>query len=191
LYSFGKGSTNTAVTASPKVSVKGTSVLLEGSVTDISPGTKQNAVSANFPNGVPAVSDDSMNAWMQYVYMQQAYPTNVTGVSVKLDVIDANGNYRNIGSATSDGSGFYSYEWQPDIAGKYTVIATFEGSKAYYASYSESAFTVSEQAPTQTPTSTPVLSMADLYFVPSIVGIFVLIIIVLAIVLLLLLKKRP
>ena len=30
---------------------------------------------------------------------------------------------------TSDASGFYSYQWTPDITGKYTVIATFGGTQ--------------------------------------------------------------
>jgi hypothetical protein len=75
---------------------------------------------------------------------------NAMGVTVTLDVIDANGNYRNIGTATSDSSGFYSMEWTPDISGKYTVIATFAGSEAYFASYAEAAFVV-DQAPDPTP----------------------------------------
>ena len=57
------------------------------------------------------------------------------GVEVTLDVVDANGNYRNIGTATTDASGMYSYQWKPDIEGKYTVIATFHGTNGYWPSY--------------------------------------------------------
>ncbi len=35
-------------------------------------------------------------------------PTNATGVPVNIDAIDANGNYRNIGTATSDTTGALS-----------------------------------------------------------------------------------
>jgi beta-lactamase regulating signal transducer with metallopeptidase domain len=34
--------------------------------------------------------------------------------------------------------------WEPPVPGKYTVIATFKGSGAYYTSYAETAFGVSE-----------------------------------------------
>jgi outer membrane protein assembly factor BamB len=154
IYCIGKGPSATTVTASPKVSVLGDSVLIEGTVTDISAGTRQSEQAARFPTGVPAASDDSMSAWMEYVYMQKPCPTNSTGVTVTLDVVDANGNYRSIGTATTDTSGTFSYMWQPDIPGKYTLIATFQGSESYYASYMETAFGVSE-APVATPTPTP------------------------------------
>ena len=74
---------------------------------------------------------------MLYVYKQFERPNNTIGVPVALDVIDANGNSRNIGTTTSDATGFYSYHWTPDIPGKYTVIATFGGSNAYYGSSAE------------------------------------------------------
>ena len=86
---------------------------------DISAGTKQNEQAADFPNGVPCVSDASQSAWMEYVYMQKPEPTNVTGVPVTLSVIDSNGNYRPIGTATSDSSGMFTYTWAPDIPGSY------------------------------------------------------------------------
>ncbi len=38
---------------------------------DISAGTKQAEQAARFPNGVPVVADESMSAWMEYVYMQK------------------------------------------------------------------------------------------------------------------------
>ena len=59
IYAIGKGPSSTTVTASPKVSALGSSVLIEGTVIDISAGTQQNEQAARFPNGVPAVSDAS------------------------------------------------------------------------------------------------------------------------------------
>ena len=190
IYAFGKGPSATTVTASPKVSTYGNNVLIEGTVIDTAAGTEQGEQAARFPAGVPAVSDDSMSAWMEYVYMQKPKPTNATGVLLSIDVIDGNGNYRNIGTTTSDADGFYSLEWTPDIAGKYTVIATFAGSESYWQSHAETAFTVSEPAPTQTPTIEHV-SIADQYLVPGIIVIVVAIAIVGAILALLLLRKRP
>jgi len=87
----------------------------------------------------------------------------------------------------SDSSGFYSLEWTPDIPGKYTVIATFAGSKAYYPSSAVNAFTVSEAQPTSEPEPTQPPSMADLYFLPMSIITLVVIIVIGA---LLLLRKR-
>jgi hypothetical protein len=190
IYTVGKGPSATSVTASPKVSVQGSSVLIEGTVTDISAGTTQNEQAGRFPNGVPAVSDESQSAWMDYVYMQKPRPTDVTGVPVSIYAIDSNGNNRNIGETTSDANGFYSFQWTPDIPGKFTVIATFAGSESYWPSHAETAFAVDEAAPTLTPASTP-QSVADTYFVPAIVGLFVLIIVVAIVLALLMLRKRP
>ena len=100
---------------------------------------------------------------MEYLYQQQLMPIDVVGVDVTIDVIDSNGNFRNIGSATCDASGFYSLEWMPDIYGKYTVIATFAGSESYYASYDRSAFVVDQAPePTAAPEPTPA-PMTDTY----------------------------
>ncbi len=188
-YAIGKGPSATSVSASPKVSVQGSSVIIEGSVTDISPGTEDSALTMRFPNGVPAVSDESMSAWMEYVYMQKTRPTNATGVTVNIDVFDANGNYRNIGNATSDANGFYSFTWEPDIPGKYILYASFAGSESYYGSYAETAFNV-EDAPAATPEPTPEpQSAADMYFVPAVIGLLVAIIIVGALTILMLRKR--
>jgi hypothetical protein len=150
IYAIGKGPSKTTVEA-PKAGIpQGSSVVICGSVTDIAAGTASPEIAARFPNGVAAVSDASMGDWMLYVYKQFPFPMNTMGVDVSLDVIDANGNFRNIGTATSDANGFYSMDWTPDIPGKYTVIATFAGSEAYYASYDEAAFVV-DQAPDPTP----------------------------------------
>ena len=127
---------------------------------------------------------------MLYVYKQFEHPTNATGVPVTIDVIDANGNFRNIGTTTSDSNGVFSYSWVPDIPGKYTLIATFAGSAAYYASFDQTAFVVDSPAGTVSPTDTPP-SMADLYFVPLSVGMIVAIIVIGAVLALLLLRRKP
>jgi hypothetical protein len=116
-------------------------------------------------------------------------PTNVTGIPVSIDVVDANGNYRNIGTATSDASGEFSLMWTPDISGKYTVIASFAGSESYYGSYAQTAFGVDEAPPaTSQPTPAPA-SVADQYMLPGIAAIIVAIAIVGA-VLAILIRKR-
>jgi hypothetical protein len=126
---------------------------------------------------------------MEYVYMQQPLPTNVIGVPVTIDVIDANNNYRNIATITTDAFGTYSYMWTPDIPGKYTVIATFAGSESYWPSYDETAFGVMESPePTVAPTQPP-SSLADQYLLPATGGIIAAIAIV-GLLLFLLLRKR-
>ena len=108
-----------------------------------------------------------------------------------MDVIDANGNYRNIGTATTDASGTFSYMWQPDIPGKYTVIATFSGTESYGSSFAETSFGVVD-SPTSTPETTiQPLTASEMYFVPAIAGLFVLIIVVTIVLALLVLRKRP
>jgi len=153
IYTFGKGQTATSISASPKISVHSSSVLIEGMVTDESPGTKDSDREARFPNGVPAVSDASISDWMEYVYMQQLKPTNATGVTVHLTALDPNGNTQEIGTVTSDASGMFKKMWTPPVPGEYTVIASFEGSESYYASYAETAIGVSA-APAASPTAT-------------------------------------
>jgi len=109
---------------------------------------------------------------------------------VTLSVLDANGNYRDIGTTTSNSDGFYSFSWQPDIEGKYIIYASFAGSKSYWPSHAVTSMTVDPAAATPAPTAAPVESAADLYFVPAIAGIIVAIIIVGAVLALLMLRKR-
>ena len=127
---------------------------------------------------------------MEYVYMQKPKPTNATGVPITLTVTDSNGNTRPIGTTTSDSSGSYSFQWTPDITGKYTVTATFAGSNAYYGSSAETAFAVDPEALTPAPTQAPSQSTVDQYFVPAVAGIIVAIAIGFAITILVL-RKRP
>ena len=141
IYVFGKGQTATTVFTSPEVSVQGNNVLIKGTVTDQSPGAK----------GTPAIADNDMTAWMEYLYHQRQMPANAKGVEVTIDTIDPNGNFVHIGDTTSDTSGLYSYVFTPDIPGKYTIIATFGGSVSYFALQAETAMAVSEATATASP----------------------------------------
>jgi hypothetical protein len=137
LYVYGKGPSATTVSAPETLIPLGTGVLIKGTVTDQSPGAP----------GTPAISDADQEAWMEYMYQQQAMPTDITGVPVHLTAIDPNGNYQEIGTVTSDMSGLYSTIWNPPVEGKYTVIATFEGSAAYGSSSARTAFGVGPATP--------------------------------------------
>ncbi len=157
ITTFGKGPTATSVTASPKVSSEGSEVLIEGRVIDTSAGTKTTEKIARFPDGVPAVSDESMSPWMEYVYMQQIKPTNSSGVPVFLTAVDPNGNTQEIGTVTTN-DGNFAVMWTPPVTGVYTITAAFCGSESYYGSYGNTAVGVVEAAaqPTAAPTPTPV-----------------------------------
>jgi hypothetical protein len=191
IYAFGKGPSQTTVTA-PSVGVTtDTPITISGTVMDISPGSKQSAVALNFPNGLPCVSDDSQSHWMEYVYQQQPIPANATGVSVSIDVIDSNGNFRNIGTATSDASGTFALTWTPDIPGDFTVIATFAGSNSYYSSYAETHFTASEAA-TPAPSPTPITGFATTGDLLTYIAVAIIVMVIaVAIATVLLLRKRP
>ena len=190
IYTVGKGPSSMSVQA-PNAAIEfGRSLVITGNVKDNSAGTQQPEQIARFPNGVPLADDAIMGEWMAYVYQQKPLPTNYFGVEVSIDVVDANGNFRNIGTARTDASGAYSLAWKPDIEGKYTVIASFHGTNAYWPSYAETAFAVDPAHPTAAPTEAPPQSPADMYFVPAIAGLFVAIIVVGALLAILLLRKR-
>ena len=191
IYAFAKGASKVTVTA-PSIGVTtATPITISGTITDISPGSQQQAVQLNFPNGLPAVSDASMSQFMEAVYQQQPMPHNITGVPVTISVLDANGNYRTIGATTSNGDGTFDFTWTPDILGHFTVTATFEGSQSYYPSHSSTAFYASSEAATPAPTVAQQQSAADLYFVPAVAAIIVVIIIGFAVLALLMLRKKP
>ncbi len=186
IYAIGKGPSATTVTA-PDLGVSyGKPVLVKGMVTDVSPGTKDAGLTMRFPNGVPAVSDANMSDWMQYVHMQFERPADVVGVDVVVSVLDPNNNCYEVARTTSDASGFFSAEFTPEVPGKYTVIATFEGSRAYYGSSAETALLV-EEAPADTPVPTPVpQAPVETYFTVSTIAIIAAI----AVAVILMLRKR-
>jgi hypothetical protein len=188
LYCYGKGPSATTVTASPKSSAQGTSVVIEGMVTDQSPGAKK---FQQYPEGTPAISDADQEAWMEYLYAQQAMPTNAKGVEVTLDAVDPNNNYIHIGTATSGTSGTYSYMFTPEVPGKYTIIATFAGSASYYSSYAETAIGISEApAVPAAPEPAPAQPPLDMYILYATVAIIIAVAIV-GLMLVRMLRKRP
>lgn len=189
VYAIGKGPSSMTVTAPDAGIAFGSSVMIKGTVMDVSPGTKSTEVALRFANGVPAVSDANQGDWMKYVYKQFTRPAECTGVEVKISVVDSNGNYREIGTTHSSAEGYFSFAWQPDIPGTFFVYAEFAGSEAYYGSDAETSFVVDEAPePTVAPTPEPA-SLADQYMLPATGGIIAAIAIV-GVVLALLLRKR-
>jgi hypothetical protein len=153
LYCFGKGNTGTTVDAPMTGVTVGNSVVIRGTVTDQSPGQTCLGIPAA---GTPAISDESMSQWMEYLYMEQPKPKNATGVEVSLDALDPNNNIVHIGTVTSDTSGTFSYTWTPpDVPGDYAITATFAGSESYWSSYAETHTVVSEAPPATAPPEYP------------------------------------
>ncbi len=185
IYAYGKGRTATTITASPKLSVLGNSVLVEGFVTDQSPGQTSLGVPAA---GTPAISDEDMSAWMEYLYQQQPKPSDAKGVEITITVLDPNNNVYDVATTTSNIDGFYSATFTPPVSGKYTVYATFSGSESYYSSSTVTAINVEEAAAVAEPTPAPA-SAADLYFLPMSIGMIIVIVIVLVL-LVLMYRKR-
>ncbi len=142
IYSYGKGPSKTTVTAPESAQPLGTKVLIQGSITDESPGTKTSLLTSRFPNGVPAMSDADQSAWMEYLYQQQPMPADVQGVTVKLYAVDPNGNYQDIGTTTTDMWGNFGKSWNPPVEGDYLVVADFGGTESYYGSSSSTYITV-------------------------------------------------
>ncbi|MCZ2808393.1 MAG: PQQ-binding-like beta-propeller repeat protein [Candidatus Bathyarchaeota archaeon] len=190
IYCVGKGPSKTTVTVQNDVIAKGESILIKGMVTDTSSGTTQEEQAARFPNGVPAVADESMSGWMEYVYMQKPCPEMVTGVQVKLTAFDSNGGMEDIGTVTSDGSGVFTKMWTPENEGEYRIVAIFEGSKSYWTSYAETAIGVGP-APTL-PEEVDLTSLEDSMSnqMTYILAILVIVIIALIIALYSVLKSR-
>jgi hypothetical protein len=191
LYCWGKGPSAITVQA-PAIGVTTeTPITITGSIMDVSPGINQLLVKSNFANGLPCVSDDSESAFMEAVYQQQQMPNNVTGVPITINVLDANNNFRTIGTATSDGTGHFGLTWTPDIPGNFEVIASFQGSNSYYPSSSITYFSASLPATTTAPTVTAQINVAttsDLML--YIVGAAIAIIIVMAIGFAFVLRKK-
>jgi len=189
VYAIGKGPSATTVTAGPEVSVHGSSVIVKGMVTDISPGTQEYSKTARFPNGVPAVADENMSDWMLYVYKQFERPADAVGVEVIISVLDPNTNCYEVARATSDASGFFHASFIPEVPGEYTIYATFEGSGAYYGSSAETAINV-EEPPAATPPPTPTPApMTDTYVLGIGAGAIIAIVVI-GLVIILMLRKR-
>ena len=190
IYSFGKGQTAVTVSTPDTTIAQGQSIVIKGTVMDKSPGAIDYAGNRLNTEGTPAIADEYMTGWMQYLYQQKPMPTNATGVTISLDVIDSNNNFRNIGTTTSDITGAFSYVWQPDIPGKYTLIATFPGSESYYSSSIETAFYANEPVPTATANLVVNSPPTEMYFAISTIAIIIAILIGFAVTILML-RKRP
>ena len=140
MYCYGIGPSATTVAVKNDVSTEGSSIMITGTVTDQSAGAKD----------TPAIADEHMDEWMEYIYMNRPMPETAVGVTVKLSTYDPNGNYQDIGTTTVDTSGNFGLSWTPPVPGDYYVMAEFEGSASYGSSFDTTYLTV-EPAPDPTP----------------------------------------
>ena len=191
IYTLGRGPSLTTVTVGPKSSPLGGNIVIEGAVTDVSVGLQTTEIEGRFPAGIPACADSSMQEWMGYVHQQLPKPDNYTGVTVHLLILDANNNWQDIGTTTTDNKGQYSMSWTPDISGDFQVYAYFEGTNGYWPSNAETTFNMAEPAATVTPQPTQLPSMADQYFLPMSAALLIAIIVVGVVFALLMMRKRP
>jgi hypothetical protein len=138
MYVFGKGKSQTTVTAPDTVMPKGNGVVIKGAVLDLSPASP----------GTPCVSKESMTQQMEYLHLQRPIGglwqnETVTGVPVMLTAIGSDGTYYDLGTATTNGySGVFSKSWTPPEAGDYEIIASFLGDESYGSSMSTTAISV-------------------------------------------------
>jgi hypothetical protein len=187
-YYFGKGKSETTVSAPQTVLTKGQSIVVTGNVLDQSPAQ----------TGTACVSKESMTTQMEYLHMQKPidglwHNATIKGVPVSLDTVDPNGNYIHIGDVTTDGySGTFGYTWQPEIPGQYTVTATFMGDDSYGSSFATTYVSVTEAPVVSAATPSPVnFDAVNNTTLTATIGSAVAIIIAIAIVGLLILRKRP
>jgi hypothetical protein len=138
MYVFGKGKSETTVTAPETTVPVGTAVLIKGSVLDMSPAQE----------GTPCVSEDSMTTQMEYLHQQRPIDgiygdQMITGVPVALCAMKDDGTYVDLGTVITDGYyGTFSTAWTPDSEGVYKIIASFAGDKSYGSSDAATAVSI-------------------------------------------------
>jgi len=170
IYCYGKGPSATTVSIQNDVIVEGNNVLIKGTVTDQSPGAE----------GTPAIADEYMSEWMEYLYMQKPCPMVLNGVPVKLEAFGEDGSYIEIGTVTSDAYGKFAYKWTPPDEKLYTIMATFDGSDSYYRSYDATYLSVGpaaapsgpiEPEPSEAPLITTEIAIIIAVVIVAVVGI--------------------
>ena len=153
IYAIGKGPSEVTVSMSNGIVTAGSAVLVTGTVMDIAPGVQSDKIGYRFPKGVAAVSDESMNSWMRYVYKDFDRPYDVQGVEVTLFATDGTQQVE-LGKTVTDDSGRFSITWKNTIEGDFDVYAYFDGTNSYYGSWAKTEVAVLE-APEVPPDNTP------------------------------------
>jgi outer membrane protein assembly factor BamB len=158
IYCFGKGPSETTVSA-PQTSVpQGTNVVISGTVTDQSTGQ---------PN-TPAISDENMGAYMAHLKEQQTLDmAHVSGVPVSLTAHAPDGSSVNIGTVVSNSYGQFSTMWSPPGSGLYQIVADFKGTDSYGSSVGSTALGVVAASEAQSTSNT------DMYIIVATVVLLI------------------
>ncbi len=170
---FGKGLTQTTVTAPDTATPLGTQVLIRGTVMDQSPAQP----------GTPCVSAGSMSTQMEYLHMQipidgMYHNVTMTGIPVTLTAIDSSGKVINIGTVTSSAYyGTFEMAWTPPTEGTYKIVASFAGDDSYGSSGAATAIAVNPAA-TSAPSQTASQSVTPDYTMTIVAGVIAIIIVV-------------
>jgi len=187
IYCFGKGQSATTVSAPQTTVTAGSSVLIQGTVMDQTPGlTKDTA----------CIGEDWMGPWMDYIYSQQPKPANAIGVPVSIDAYDPNGNFIHLGDATSDTAGVYRLAVDPSKleagAGMYSIVATFKGTNSYWQSSAETTLIMGAAA-AATPGATTTAVSGDVMnaITTSAIAIGIVVVLAIAIATMLILRRKP
>jgi outer membrane protein assembly factor BamB len=182
-YVLGKGKSQTTVTAPDTAVSLGTSVVVKGTVVDLSPAQP----------GTPCVSKESMALQMEHLHRQMPidglwHNETITGVPVALTAIGSDGSFVDLGTATTDGYyGTFSKTWAPPKEGDYKIIASFAGDESYGSSGASTAISVGS-APAQVVIPEQVMPPD---YTMTILGGVIAVIIAIAIVGIVLYTKRP
>lgn len=194
IYAYGKGLSATTVSAPQNYPTLGSSVMITGTVTDNTPTGRRDANDKiDFTlKGTPAISDQDMSRWMEYLFQDQIYPADAKGVEVVLQVLDPNGNFYEIGRTTSDINGNFGLQFTPEVPGNYQILVKFAGSASYGSSSASTYMGVSEATPTTAPvdnTQPDMVTNGNLitYLAVGVIAIIIAIVLVG----LLILRKRP
>ncbi|HLN44858.1 MAG TPA: PQQ-binding-like beta-propeller repeat protein [Candidatus Sulfotelmatobacter sp.] len=185
LYVLGKGKSQTTVTA-PDIGVPlGTSVVLKGTVVDLSPAQ----------SGTPAVSKESMSTQMEYLHKQLPidgiwHNETITGVPVSLTAIGSDGSVVDIGSVTTNGYyGTFSKTWTPPKQGDYEIVASFAGDDSYGSSAASTSISIGP-APTTPNTGSQQQEIVVPDYTMTIIGVGIAVILAVAIATILLYRKK-
>ena len=169
-FGFGKGKTETTVTVSSGVVAQGSSVLIEGTILDMS----------NAQPGTPCVSKESMTAWMEYIHTPRPMPSDVTGVPVQLTAVSSGGSVVELGTVISDMNGDFKMLWDEPTKNLYTITASFNGDESYWPSWDAAGLGVTEAPsangpiepePTEAPWMTTEVAIIAAVAVIAVVGI--------------------
>jgi len=181
IWGVGKGPAALTVSTPDIAVTAGTTALIRGTVTDISPATESDAIKFRFPDGVPAVSDESMSEFMLYVYKDFARPTDTTGLKITVFAQNEVDQTFEIGTTTSDAMGKYSITWTPPKEGNYKIYAYFDSTASFYGTTATNSLAVS---------SAPEIAETEPYGLYIALAAIAIIIVVVIFGLLILLKKK-